>query len=310
MILAVLHKVSGALILERPGSVVVVIAVSGARGGNMALNRQQLKEKIEALPLFEKRRIWVADRVEKADKELADEDIHHFAICEVGKTKPYAFVTPGYKLVQMASVFNPILDNISEEVQGYMVQYEGFAMMKFFPQIQELQTKESKFGLIACNSVDLSSSVIVKFCVLHNDLHITIPMSIAGHRKEHKGNVEQLTKDYIKMVSQVKQVWNKIITQFPQYKIVLDTTPYKDDEKILEFNTLMNRLGIKARMLKKIRKDYELVTAEHKHYTLWDMFVKVLQSVSARQYKSDLHREKNIEKMCQAIFDYSLVLQI
>src|SRR3990167_2893341 len=107
----------------------------------MSLNREELKNKINELPLFEKRRIWVADKVTEEKFVDTEEDKDHFAICEVGKTRPVAFTTPGYKLIQFNQVFNPILDNIPEEVKGYVVQYEGFAMMKFFPQLPEMQDK-------------------------------------------------------------------------------------------------------------------------------------------------------------------------
>ena len=273
----------------------------------MARNKQELKELIEELPIFEKRDVQTRNGTEESVEEWTTQK--ELAICSIKTDEAFAYVSPNYKLIQFKDIFTPMLESIPEEVKGYLVNYGGFAMLKVFPEIESLKEGNSRFGLVAMNSVDLSSSIVVKFCVEHNELQFTIPTKIAGLKKSHVGKVDQLIKDYISMVGKVKQTWKLIINEFPKYKVVLAKKD-EEEEAVLEFGDVMEKLKIGKHLSKKLMKDYEIITADNKQYTLWDVFVKAVEEVSKKEYKSDVHREKKIDKICQAIFEFSFALGI
>lgn len=275
----------------------------------MAMSRTELNERINNLPLFEKRPVFVGNE-DTDDINVEKTKQIHQSICMVDGTESYAYVTPNYKLVQFKEVFRPILNSISEDLKGYLIHDGGFAILKIFPEMDELKNKDDQFGLLAMNSVDMSSSIIVRFCVRHNEYQFTIPTNIAGLKERHTGKAEQVTKDYISMIGEVKSAWKQIITEFPKYEIVMDLEKCPDDIQALEFGTVLNRLKIGKRLAKKLRESLETVTKDGRRYTLWDIVIDVMQNISDSKYKTDVNREKRIATLCQLIFEYSVMLQI
>lgn len=271
------------------------------------MNKIEIKERIESLPLFEKRKILVSNSVEGDCQETTEQE--GAAICEVGGTKSYAYVGKGYNLIQFKDVFNPVVDSFEEDIEGYLSIFGGFCMLKIFPQIDYLKDDTGEFGLIAMNSVNLSSSIMVKFCVKHNERHFTIPSRIAGLRQQHTGKAVNVTKNYMSMISKVKHAWKTIIENFPKYKIVLDVTK-SDEEKILGLGNIVDKLELGKRLSQKIKDDYEIYTCNGKFYTLWDLFLKVIDEVSGKEYKSETHKQRKIDTICQSIFEYSMLLNL
>ncbi len=274
----------------------------------MAFNKEELRERILNLKEFEKRDIKVKNDIDPENNEWTKQN--KIAICGIGENKAYAYVGENYKLLQFRELFLPVLNSIEGPVQGYLADYGGFAQLKVFPELEVLKDGDSKFGLVAMNSVDLSSSIIVKFCVKHNHLQFTMPSSIAGLRKQHSGNVKQVTKDYISMVSGVKEVWRKIVEEFPKYKIVQKINEFEEDSYVLEMEAVLDQLKIGKKLKKRIIEDSEQLTLEGKRYTLWDSFIMVIEEISNGKYKSEVHREKKIAAVCQGIFNYATVLGI
>jgi hypothetical protein len=274
----------------------------------MAMNKEQLKERINKLPEFEKRDVKVKTTVDKEGDEWNKQA--HSAICETGKTLSYAYVSPGYRLVQFKDVFLPILNSVNEEIKGYCAHYGGYAMMKLFPENEELKDGNTQFGICAINSVDLSASVMVKFIIRHNDRYFTVPPKIAGLKKQHTGNVKDIAKDYIGMVGKVKDLWKQISTKFPQYEIVEEITDDMGEGLYIEFGTAVQRLKLGQRLAKKVRKNFERHTYNGNKYTLWDFMTMALEEISNAKYKSECHKEKRIDKMCQACFEYGFMLGI
>lgn len=272
----------------------------------MAHNKEELKERINNLPLFEKRDVKVRDSKDIEQDEWTNQT--EMAICEVGKNHAYAYVGPKYTLVQFKDVFLPILDSIEGDAEGYLCDYGGYASLKFFPEMEELKDGDSRFGLIAANSVDYSSSIIVRFCVEHNKLRFSIPTKIAGIKKQHTGNVELITKNYISLIGGVKAAWKVIIEKFPQYKIVNELSESEDLE--LEIGAVIEQLNLGKRFNKKLVDAVTQTKVNGQHYTLWDVFINLIEEISDKDYKSEVHREKKIDKVCQIIFDYSMVLNL
>lgn len=277
----------------------------------MAHNREELNTRIKELPLFEKRAVQVKDDT----SEYGDNYTLQLqqAICEVGKSKALAFVFKNYKLVQFHTIFQPILDSIEGEVSGYLGHYGGYAFLKVFPEIDELKDDRAQFGIIAINSVDLSASIIVKFVVKHGDggLQFTIPARIAGLKKQHTGKVENVVKNYISMIGKVKEAWYSIVDNFPKYKIYIDVEKEAaDDEYALEFGTVIEKLKLGKRLSKKLKEQYEDHNAKGKHYTLWDLFIRVVNETTEVNYKSDAHRERKLETLSNTVFQYAMALSI
>jgi len=282
----------------------------------MAMDREALKERINKLPEFEKRDVQVRTYVEdkntavKVSDDPTWEQQRHQAICEKNNTLAYAYVSKGYKLVQFKDIFLPILDSIKEDVKGYVAHYGGFAMMKIFPENDELRDGTTQFGLVAVNSVDLSASVMVKFVIRHNDRYFTVPPKIAGLKKQHTGKVENISRDYISMVGKVKSLWKQIATKFPQFKIVQEIKDDTEEENLLEFGTVVDRLKLGKRLAKKVQDNFNKSTYEGHTYSLWDFLTMALEEVSNANYKSEVHREKRIDKLCTACFEYAFMLGI
>lgn len=272
------------------------------------MNRTELKEKINGLPLFEKREIKVksfqeGDEWTKQDKK--------FAICETEGDFAYAFVGKNYFLTQFKDVFNPILDSIDENMDGYLLSYGGFAMLKVFPERDDLKDGKSKFGLVAMNSVDLSSSIIVKFCVEHGDLSFTIPPRVAGIKKHHTGNAGNVVKNYISMIGTVKEAWKKIATEFPKVNVVRDIkTEGIGVGKELELGNIFKMFKTGKKLSKKINKEYDRIIGEGHTYNLWDVVVKILDEMSKVNHKSETHKQKHIDRISKAVFDYAVLLSL
>lgn len=264
----------------------------------MAMNKQELRERISKLPLFDKKEV----NVTYEGKQFTQ---RHFAVCEVNGTEAFAYVNKGYKVLQFNELFTPVLDGIEEDVTGYLSYYGGYAVLKVFPNNPALTEGETKFGLMAINSVDMSSSIIVKFCVRHSDLEFTIPAKIVGLKKQHRGNITQVTKDYISMIGKARDAWQIIMTKFPKQKVSLDPIEGSSD---IALKDVMKQLGVGKRLHKNLRE--EMVLHSERSYTLWDVFNWMMENMYKRKYKSDVHRQKKHDRICNAIFMYASALAI
>lgn len=275
----------------------------------MAHNKTELRTRVNLLPIFEKRDVHVLNSSDGSD--LGTTKQTQSAICKTDETDAIAYVHPNYKLVQFHTIFNPLLDSIEGEVEGYCMNHRGFAALKVFPKRDELKNQEGEFGLLAVNSVDLSSSITIKFVVRHTGgLYFTIPPKVAGLKKQHTGKVETAIENYLEVVGKVKEAWHSIVENFPKYKIYIDLEKSKEDELALEFGTILQKLNIGTRLSKKLKKDYEAYELEGKRYTLWDVFIKIITELSEVKYKTDAHRERRLDTVCNTIFQYSMALSI
>lgn len=269
------------------------------------MNKQELIQSIKELPKFELKEIYVQSNSGSPEKQKEK------AVCEVGKNKSYAYVGPNYNLIQFEDVFTPVIENITESASGFLTHYGGFSILKIFPELETLKQGDSQFGIVAMNSVDLSSSIVVKFCVKHNDMHFSIPPKVAGLKKQHTGKTTNLVKNYMSMVGKVKDVWKNIVNEFPKYRIVTtDEEKQNYDGLTIDFGDVVKKLKLGKKMTKKLKEEYENITYHGKYYTLWDLFTKIMDEISNKKFKSETHREKRIDAMCNAIFEYSFLVSI
>lgn len=269
------------------------------------MNKEEIKERINELPLFEKRHIKI--KIDKSYDENFFNEENYEAICEIGKQTPFAFVRKNYELIQFNEIFNPLVDEMQGDVEGYVINYGGFAQIILFPDDPNMSYKDGRFGIIAMNSVDCSSSIIVKFCVEHEHMRISIPPSVAGLKKRHTKNVKGIVKNYATLIGKVKDFWERIITQFPEYKVTLND---EEEGKTLNLNSVIEKLKVGERLGKVITKRYEDITYNEGNMTLWDVFVTAIDNLNEKDYKSEVHKERRLDKLSKAVFEYAIALSL
>lgn len=268
------------------------------------MNRDELQAAIAALPLFEKRDVWVQNPpgTEGTTKQTQS------AICEIGQTKSWAYVGNKYCLIQFETVLTPVLGSVEGDIEGHLTNYGGSVSMTVFPKLQEWQSPGDVFGLVARNAVDLSGSIVVKFCVQHGPWAIHIPAKVAGVHKAHTGHAATLVKDYTAMIGQVQQAWTTIVTKFPTMQVFAETVP--EDASGVALPVLCERLKLGQRQTLKLKKACQETRDAGKEYTLWDAFVGLLEQLSITSYKSGWHAEKALDKLCNTIFEYAVALNV
>jgi len=273
----------------------------------MAKNKEELRQAINELPLFEMRNAGVA--IDAGEDTTEFKQVKRWrSICKVDSDEdPVVYARPGYHLLQFKDMFLPFIDGIDAEMEGYLSDFGGMARLLVFPEMEELQESDSRYGLIAINSVDCTTGIIVKFCIEHGDNRFTVPSNIAGLKKKHTKNAGTVVKDYIGMVNEVKLIWRKIITEFPQYNLVRVDD---NEEKTILLSDLLKKLNLGIRMDKYLNERYDTATKYGGNFTLWDLFIAAIGKIDEKNHKSEIHKDKHIEKMCKTIFDYAFVLSL
>ena len=259
------------------------------------MNKEQLLREIEQIPKFVLRDV----AIKQQDKGLVagtefnwTEDYNHKAVTEEDNYNPLAFVSNNYQLVQFESVFKPLIENI-ERLEGAVIYYGGGGAMTVFPEDEKLLVNGGgKIGIIGWNSVNKTSSVIIKFCVRHKDTYITMPKLIAGFKRMHVGKAIQITQNFLVVVDKVREVWKQILTEFEKIKV---SETY--------VTAMLDELGIKDKSLRKqVLKELEF----KEEMDLWDVFMKMIAVIEDRNYKSDIHRRKRLDKISADIFKWAV----
>jgi hypothetical protein len=271
------------------------------------LNREETINKINQLGIFEKREVWVNEAPIEGEAIKKIRQIQS-AVCGVGKTEAYCFCHKNYRVIQFHEVFLPIVNSMDCDFEGYVINYGGMCILKVFPEIEGLTEDNNKFGLIAMNSVDKSSAVVIKFCVKMDDLHFTFPRKVAGIYCYHTENATYTMNNFIELLSGVKTAWKHICTEFPKYEVVMEEP--REAKQYILLPDLMKKLNLGKRVSKELLDDFQSNVDAGHTYSLWDIFVRMVRHVSEKEYKTDLNREKHIDRMCNLIFEYSFALSI
>ena len=174
-----------------------------------------------------------------------------------------------------------------------VIYYGGVGAMTVFPEDEKLLVNGGdKIGIIGWNSVNKTSSVIIKFCVRHKDTYITMPKLIAGFKRMHVGKAIQITQNFLVVVDKVREVWKQILTEFEKIKV---SETY--------VTAMLDELGIKDKSLRKqVLKELEF----KEEMDLWDVFMKMIAVIEDRNYKSDIHRRKRLDKISADIFKWAV----
>lgn len=256
------------------------------------MNKEKLIERIGEIPQFVKRDVAIKQE-DVTTQNTWIESQKDKAITEEGNYIPMAFVTKKYQIVQFRDVFIPMIENIPD-LEGGLVYYQGKAYMSIFPSDDRLKISDNEsIGIFALNSVDSTTSVIIKFCVKYGDKVITIPKKIAGLKRVHMGKVNLVVDNYIYAVDKIRNIWTTVINEFQKMTI---------DENFM--NTVIEDIGIKDKyIIKKIKK----AVMEKSGYNLWDMFMDIVESVEDKSYKTELHRQKKLDLISEKMFGYAIL---
>lgn len=250
--------------------------------------KNELIEEIKDLPEFELTEAYIKREGEYVEQQRK-------AVTEIGGVNSLAFVSKNYYLIQFKDVFLPIVENI-EECEGEVMTNSGFARMALFPKIGTFSNDDEKWGIIAMNSVDLSSSVTIKFCLTKNGRRITLPSNMAGYTAHHTQKAAVNVQDFITVITKVKDQWKGIIDKFSDYHVT--------DDNLWD---IMDNIAFHD---KGFIKGTKKILEGGVDYRLWDLFMDLIDHISDKKYTSNVHKERRMDKLCEGIINYTYLLKI
>lgn len=257
------------------------------------MDKQQLIDAVNNIPKFRLREVAVKkdgyDEKSFTDEQWFKQE-YHYAVTDVNNLKSLTYVSKGYNIVQFSDVMLPIL-NTMPDCEGEVLYDNGYAYLFIFPKGDQYKEGNDEFGLTVINSVNTTASVMIKFIVKHDGNKIVLPDKISGFKRNHRSRTTlSMAQDYLYMIDKVKDTWKRIIQRFGKEKLT---------QEVLE--------GLK--LGKTINREI-LDIMEKKELNLWDAFMYALQHINSKDYKTELHRRKRLDKVCQTIIEYALILGI
>jgi hypothetical protein len=249
-------------------------------------NKADLIAEIESIKKFETKRIAI-DRYGNENLRDFVIDRKFKAVVIEGETDIITTVTDKYRLIQFRDVFVPAIQNIPE-FEGHISTYKGRATLFVFPQGDTFTgEKNSRIGIQLKNSVDKSSAVEVGFAVLFSGYCIGLPTEQKKFRKIHTGKALELTTDFLEGLDGIKNAWKTVVEKYSEYTIDEETKEsiYKD---------LKLTKGVRERINEKEIKN------------LWELFIETLGEITKKQFKSDIHKQRKIEKIVGIFFQFSI----
>jgi hypothetical protein len=244
-------------------------------------NKNELIEKIKEIKDFELKEVAIKDNGNWIS------DTKWKAVTVEGEQEIIATMSNRYRLVQFREVFLPILEKIPEGINGDIALYKGKAWLYIFPESQD----EHKIGIGLRNSVDKSTAIEARFTVLVNGFYITIPKQIKAFRKVHTGKAIQITQDFLQGLGDIRQFWSDVVKRYSEFTVDAETI----DEVLKELKTT-------KKMKERIKN--------HNLKNLWELFMATLKEISTKGYKSDIHKNKKIEKIVEIFYNFSVASRI
>jgi len=256
------------------------------------MKKQETIEAINGLPLFELKDVAIDDSSEESRVMLWEKQPKDKAVVQIGDNESLAYVSTRYKLVQFNEVLMPIAEGI-DSFEANIKTFKGICVMDIFPDIAEFSDNDLRYGITAINSVDKSTSIVIKFNVKVNNEPLIFPSKLAGFVKSHTGKGFQITQDYINVITKVKDAWGNIVKHFPEIEV-----KEADTFKIVVENFKLN---------KDNKERVELRMNMQQPMNLWEIVELRLIEISKRNYKSEVHKSKALERLGNEIFNYALV---
>jgi acetolactate synthase small subunit len=204
-----------------------------------------------------------------------------------GEKEILATVSDKYKLVQFSSVFLPAISNIGD-FDGHLINHKGKAKLFVFPK-GDIFTGEhnSKIGIFLDNSIDKSSAIQIGFAIHFDSYCISLPTEQKNFRKIHTGKPLELTTDFLQGLESIKNSWKLLVEKYKEFGIDTETK-----ESI--YKELKLTKNARARINEKEIKN------------LWELFIATLDTISRKSFKSEIHKQKKIEKIVDIFTTYSI----
>jgi hypothetical protein len=254
------------------------------------MDKEMLRKEIESMPTFSMRDIAVKENGNYTD-------IARFKAIQQDNNKyVISIVSSKYKLVQFKDVFLPAIQNIDRIHSAVVLSFRGKGYVEVYPEGEEfIISNTERIGLALKNSVDKAWAIRVNFVISSKDFPtITLPSEIVkGLRKIHTGEI-RITEDFLKVVNEAKECWRRIVSDFQKYVM-------KKDE--------LEAFAKKTKIGESIKRAIEKIFENHEP-TLWEIFVKAIEMISKRRFKSELNKKEKLERIVRAIIDYSIALSI
>jgi len=256
------------------------------------MRKTECIEAIERLPLFELKDVAIDDSNVDDTEITWEKQLKDRAVVEIGNNESLAYVSTRYKLVQFKDVLGPVAEGI-DSFSARLNTFKGVCVMDVFPNMSEFSNDDVKYGISVINSVDKSTSIVIKFNVKVNGQPLIFPSKLAGFVKSHTGKGFEITQNYIQVITKVKDAWGNIIKHFPEIEI--------NDEDTL-------KMVVENFKINKDHKDrIELRMQMKQPLNLWDIVEIRLKEISKRNYKSEVHKSKALERLGNEIFSYAMV---
>ena len=249
----------------------------------------EIKEQIMNLPTFHKENVAVElnkEWVEQPQFKSIVEDHTNDVICVVSNR---------YNLVQFKEILIPVVDGMKEEFEHDIIYHRGVCIMNIFPKSDEFKEDDKVYGLTVINSVDKSTGIIIKFNIKYGKHVLTFPNKLAAFVKTHSKKGFKITKDYINMITKVKEYWSHISEQLPNVEVNHDT-----------LNDVGKMFGLSE---SNINYFHRKITIGAK-VNVWNVVEQRLKEISYRNFKSDIHKQKALDKLCNEVYNYAVFSNI
>ena len=125
---------------------------------------------------------------------------------------------------------------------------------------------------------------------------LVLPKKLAGFKHIHVGKIVNATKDYLDVITKIRKVWMNVMTNFTKEKV--DEEYAKTVLEVIQFKDQ----GIRKKIMLKVMSSSDM--------NLWDLFLDIIYWVSSKNYKSESHKRKRLDKISEAIFNYAIATKL
>jgi hypothetical protein len=246
--------------------------------------KSELLSKIGEIPEFELTSVYVRKKRQNSFR----------AVVEKKGAEAIAVVSNKYNLVQIRELFRNVVECCGESVSGVVLYYKGKGELMVFPD-------GSNVGLLAQNSVDLSSAVKIGFVAKTEGGEIlSIPYGVAEPfvRIHTAKDIQVQIEHYLDLLEQVRRAWEQVVASLGGLKLT------KED---------IGQLKKNMRVGKRLSKIIDEHLPDPDQGTLapvrfWEFVQIVMKAIAEhrRRYKSELNFSRKIRKIGNTILEWAV----
>jgi len=246
--------------------------------------KSELLSKIEEIPEFELTSVYVRKKKQNSFR----------AVVEKKGTEAIAVVSDKYNLVQIKELFRNVVECCGENINGVVLYYKGKGELMVFPD-------GSNVGLLAQNSVDLSSAVRIGFVAKTESGEIlNIPYTVAEPfvRIHTAKDIQVQIGYYLNLLEQVKKAWGQIVTSLGALELTR--------EDIEQLKKSMRAGKCLSKIIDEHLPDPNQGTLAQVRF--WEFVQIVMKAIAEhrRRYKSELNFSRKIRKIGNIILEWAV----